>query len=461
MNGQNGRWLFLGGFFLPFLAFLFTLPTDLTIAHFGVDGGELIAASRTWGVAHPPGYPTYIVLSNLFSQLPIGNIALRYNLFSACCMAVAAGFVTLIVWERQQRSAGKTALVCGWTFGLTGLVWQQAIIAEVYGLFLALLSGALWALVSKRPFWLIGLLFGFAITGHPTALIFLPIFLFDLKNGSAWRSFLGGILVGLTPFGLLPWLARSGSPVIWGDPTTLSGWWWLVSSELYRPLLFGLPAAAWGPRLASWAGALLAQQTLLWLPLVVWALWQTNQQEAKRPLGHDLLWLGCGGAVLLMALGYNTGDAIVFTLPMWMVTAVLMDKSLEYVGNVALFLPLTLLLLNFNELKVHSDKYERESIVQLLDEVPKNAVLETSGDPTTFSLWYFRYAEQQRPDILHVDNTLWPFSWYRANLQALHPTNEFPEEADWQQARAWLGQQGPLCLVKRDSSGKIWPECAQ
>ena len=38
------------------------------------DSGELAAAVHTLGVAHPPGYPLYVLLGKLFSVLvPIGR----------------------------------------------------------------------------------------------------------------------------------------------------------------------------------------------------------------------------------------------------------------------------------------------------------------------------------------------------------------------------------------------------
>ncbi|RLC93667.1 MAG: hypothetical protein DRI77_11675, partial [Chloroflexi bacterium] len=37
------------------------------------------------GVAHPTGYPLYVLLGKLFTLLPLGNVAWRVNLASAVC----------------------------------------------------------------------------------------------------------------------------------------------------------------------------------------------------------------------------------------------------------------------------------------------------------------------------------------------------------------------------------------
>ncbi|HID51919.1 MAG TPA: DUF2723 domain-containing protein, partial [Anaerolineae bacterium] len=70
-----------------------TLAPDLTAAHWGGDGGELITAAVTLGVPHPPGYPTYVLLGKLFGFLPVGSVAYRFNLFSAVAVALAAAVV--------------------------------------------------------------------------------------------------------------------------------------------------------------------------------------------------------------------------------------------------------------------------------------------------------------------------------------------------------------------------------
>lgn len=64
-----------------------------------VDSGELIVAARSLGVAHPPGFPFYLMLAHLASLVPLGTVALRVNLASALFGAGAAGTITLVVAE--------------------------------------------------------------------------------------------------------------------------------------------------------------------------------------------------------------------------------------------------------------------------------------------------------------------------------------------------------------------------
>jgi hypothetical protein len=157
--------------FFAFLVYVLTLAPDLTWANFGTDGGELITAAVTLGVPHPPGYPTYVLLGKLISLIPMGTVAYRFNLFSAVCVSLAAGFVTGIVREEGKETS---AMAVGLCLAFAPLVWGQAVITEAYGLNLLMVALFVWALWRNRPPVLVGLLFGLCLTTHLTAIRVLP-----------------------------------------------------------------------------------------------------------------------------------------------------------------------------------------------------------------------------------------------------------------------------------------------
>jgi hypothetical protein len=59
----------------------------------GGDSGELIVASCSLGLPHPPGYPLFAMIGWLFTHIPFGSIAWRVNLFSAVCGVIASAFL--------------------------------------------------------------------------------------------------------------------------------------------------------------------------------------------------------------------------------------------------------------------------------------------------------------------------------------------------------------------------------
>lgn len=72
-----------------------TLAPTVTL----VDSGELIVAAKSLGVAHPPGFPLYVLLAHLATLVPLGNVAARVNFASALFAALASAAVSLVVIE--------------------------------------------------------------------------------------------------------------------------------------------------------------------------------------------------------------------------------------------------------------------------------------------------------------------------------------------------------------------------
>lgn len=404
------------------VVFRLTLAPDLTWANYGVDGGELITAVATRGLPHPPGYPLYRLLTAPLAHLPLGGlVAYRFNLFSAVCVALAAGLVAAASRQmpapdsspQQQRI---TAVAVGLAFAFAPLVWGQALITEVYGLALLLLAAFLWALLGQRPSWFTGLLLGLSLTAHLSAGLLLPLALAQTPRAN-WGRLLAGFALGLLPFAALPWLAHPASPVVWGDPHTLSGWWWLVSGQLYGGYLFSLPPAAWLPRLAAWGPQLLTQFTWAGLPLLLAGLFLLPASHKRAAIAS----LATAVFITLFAFTYRPDDAILYTLPALLLLSVWLTPALRRLGWAALLLPLILLLIHFNGQNLRADDAVRTRGEALLTAVPTQAILETPGDPTIFALWYFQHVEGQRPDIILVDAALFAHDWYRARLGHLYP----------------------------------------
>jgi len=459
VNGE--RWAVIGGAVTGGTAlavYWLTLAPDLTAAHWGGDGGELITAAVTLGVPHPPGYPTYVLLGKLFGFLPVGSVAYRFNLFSAVAVALAAAVVAVTAWDCKSQAdtesvlkhtegidgkrvnvlqrvfhlrrriafGGVAAVSAGLTFAFSSLVWSQAVITEVYGLNLLFLALFLGALLGKRPSLLTGFFLGLSITTHLTSLLMLPLTLWFTPR-QAWLKLGAGLLAGFLPLLTLPFLAQAGSPIVWGNPATLQGWWWLVSGRIYQANVLSLPTADMLPRLQEWGWLLLSQFSVLGIVLLGMGFWL----YARR--GQVKLAAGLGGTAVLYlfyAFTYRQADAIVLALPALLLLTFLLLPVLQQMRGWALLLPLTLLLLNFNGQNLRHDAGLRPSAMTTLQQAPPDAVIITQGDPGLFALWYFHHVEGVRPDVAIVDDNLFAFDWYRRQIAAQYPDLIVPVEDD-------------------------------
>src|SRR5215831_21106438 len=77
------------GAVIALLALLVYLATLCPTVNF-IDSGELATDVYTLGIAHPTGYPLFMILGHLFSRIPLGlRVIEQINLLSALCCSAA------------------------------------------------------------------------------------------------------------------------------------------------------------------------------------------------------------------------------------------------------------------------------------------------------------------------------------------------------------------------------------
>ena len=199
---------------------IFGLVTSTLLAIYGVttsnhitlgDAGDLIAAAKMLGIAHPPGYPTFTLLGFLFSKiLWFLEPAYLINLMNALFGALAAGVLGVLSW--RLFSNWPVAVFTGLSLGLTSSVWSLATSTEVYTLNL-LFNNLLWLLAiefrkARRPrtFYAFCWILGLALTNsYPLILLTgLGMILIFPKDTYRPKLLLRGSLYGL--LGLSPYL---------------------------------------------------------------------------------------------------------------------------------------------------------------------------------------------------------------------------------------------------------------
>lgn len=488
MAAPTARKVFLAlAFVIPLPVYLLTLAPGLTWAHHGADGGDLVTAAYTLGVPHPPGYPTYTLLAWSFTHLPLGEVAWRVNLLSALSSAAAAALIYWTVVRLANEGFDTPAIIAGlgaaWSYAFAPLVWSQALIAEVYGLaglWTALILGLTMPPPRERGRLLtLGLVWSLGLGVHLTLISLAPVVLWAV--GRAVRparrlfvfrpssfvilGFLGGLLAWL----YLPLRAGRGG-VTWGQPTTLEGFWWLVSGALYRDYVFALPASALAGRLAAWAqtwrnGLGLTGVALATLGVVGLA-------------GRRRSWLIATGLSFIIlnlyALGYNTTDSVVYLVPAFVIGCIWLGAGLADLFSrlrawgkagrwltplmlaLALAPPAWTLARNRAALDLSGDHNVQRFCQAVMRDAPSRAILLTTTDRQTFALWYCQQIEGLRPDVALVDEGLRGFDWYRAGLQQTHP-DLWIGQAD-AGAPLMLTDGHPRCHVNREAQ-MGWLDC--
>ena len=443
------------------LAALPALALYLRTLHPGLpagDSGELITVAATGGVAHPPGYPLYTMLAGAFLRLlPAGSLAWRANLFSAVCMAAAAG----VLAAAAARAARSTAagVLAALLFATATVAWRYALVAEVFALHALLAAGVLFAL-TLRPARAVGALAfagALALSHHHTLLLLaLPAWLVTFARASAaaaaaerarMRARLLGVsvwaaLAGLAPLLWIPFAARHRDALVWGDATTWHGFLSLLTRAEYGT--FQLDAAGLGAR-GSGAAQVLAFVRALphvfgWPALVLALAGAVALARQQRALALVL----AGYAVLQLwfftRIGFPTDQAVLrgvverfYILPL-VALAFAAGAGVAWLGSrvrgagarlTALTALLALLVLALapraRGISERGNMLTASYGRALLASLPPRAVLFTRGDVQHNALAYLTRVERLRPDVTLVDQELMTYPWYVRRVRAREP----------------------------------------
>ena len=423
--------------------YLLTLAPSITWRHDGADSGELAVAAAVLGVPHPPGYPTWTLLAWVFTHLPVGELARRVVLLSAFSAAAAVALVAWLVqalW-RQQAGVRAGAVLGGLVLAFQFTFWSQAILIEVYALhtlFVALIAALVLPqsrneMARRRT---AAFVFGLGLGNHLSLVFMAPWLLLGfgakLPPLTAARRLFGLLLLclaGLAVYIYLPLAAGRQPTLRWGDPTTPSGFWWLVSAQMYRGAPFGLTVPEMLSRVRAWTGLL--AQPLAWpgLALAALGLWRLAAQERRLAAAT----VGVALMVALYALGYATVDAFVYLLPVFLLAALwqaagvlavaawLARRRAAWLVWLVCLLPALLLRQNWAGVDLSHDQAARQYAQDALAAAAPNALLIASGDEHAFALWYVQDGLGQRPEVAVVERTLWNFDWYRRHLAQRWP----------------------------------------
>jgi hypothetical protein len=306
-------------FVVALLLYTLTLAPTVTL----VDSGELILAAWGLGVAHPPGFPLWVMLAHLASLVPLGNVAVRINFSSALFAALACAILTLVMAEliittsssatskrtsksaqqrrkREDSTGGRfltftPAAGAGLLVAFSKTLWSYATITEVYALNTLLIVMVFFLMVRWRrrilesqttkgeqvtthDRWLYAAAFIFGLAmgvHHVTVGLTLPAVATVVYRTQGLKFFTSrrllyaalisiGALVAVYTY--LP-LAACRSPMMnWGNPRSLQEIWWHITGRQYRVFFVFSPAII-GAQFVEFCRMLSREFGFPWLPV--------------------------------------------------------------------------------------------------------------------------------------------------------------------------------------------------
>ena len=459
------------------------------------DWGEMQTVPHVLGVAHPTGYPAYVLIGWVAQLAPLGSVAFRANLLSALLVAGALAVTAAILIRLGVRPiiavAGALAL------GAVRTVWSTATVAEVDPLHLLLVAlllhrALVWA-DERRPRDLVigSLLVGLALGNHLLTLFVAPfVAIFVIWIGRheiaarprALAAMTATAALGLSAYLYVP-IAAAGSPLVYNGPVTIERFAWLVSGTQFRGQ-FGFlePGGA-----ADLAGSFASLSSVL-------ARTGTPVFPVLGTIGLMVLFrwrraYGLMSCAILLATLYAWATYLRlehYLLVVWLVLAIGAAVAVESVARLTDHRPLRssrlavapllgalclasavcLTAANWRSSDRSADDSASDYVDAVFAALPPNAAILSEWDAST-PLWHAQLVLDRRPDVLIVDDTNvvyegWgtrerriaslicerPVFIIRLRDHALVPTRERYRLEPFIPVRVALG--GPSAAVRRD-----------
>lgn len=433
------------------LVFVASMALDLRTLMPGLgfwDTGEFQSLGPVLGIAHPTGYPSYVLLLWLASVLlqPFGEPALRANLLSALLVSGAGALVAIALVQVTRRAA--VGVLGGVLLVTAPIAWQNAVRADPHalhlflaGLLLVLLLG--WSIRERgaRPHagrWLLAgaVCFGVSLGNHALTLLLAPgiaLFVLAVAPTILWRQWrlvlacaVALIATTVVIYAYIPIRAAMDPPLDYAHPTDWASFSYLVFGQQFTgtfhtmPTLseavhtvwgvigdnlgIGAPIALVGVVTGIWRRPRLMLLTIPWFVLPIWFLLGYENADIDRyylvPILVTVVWAGLAidwAWTLVLEAWRRWG-------PPTLDRADLVRTLITVGATGVLLLPLLLPVADRSAKADEStDTGARVWLDATLAALEPDAVVLSWWSYST-PLWYGRWVEGRRPDITIIDD---------------------------------------------------------
>lgn len=415
------------------------------------DNAEFATLGTTGGIAHPSGYPLYLLWLHATSWLPATSPA-----HAAAIATAVLGASSVVVLHAACRAWGArplAATIAVAIFAAAPIVLRIETEAEVFALNCLVVAGVIWLAALDGPLrgWrraaALGLVAGLGLSNHLTCVLIAPVGILGviravrettLPKPAVVGLAIAGLLVGLLPYGYA--FVAADTPLSWGHVHSFGELVALFTRRDYggpgafqthgaevsaATSIFGLTATLartwlWAPLLLGgatlvyrlvrsvngeprWGWAMLASSFVLAGPLLV-----SRFNVAPEGIGLYVCQRFYVLPALLMAIPIAVGlSGLAKLIPPTRISeraGIAIAATVGFAAVAGTSLP--------HVLRVHTRAVE-DSARNMLRSLPLGAVVIESQDDLHSGAGYVQWALGERQDVVMVTWSMMSMQWYR------------------------------------------------
>ena len=397
------------------------------------DDGLFITTATFAGVAHPPGYPLYVLFGWLASHVPLGEVAWRVHALSGLMGALTCACIAWVVLRRTGNR--PAAWLAGAALAASEHFWSQAIIADVYtmntaAVFLTLALVQEAAAARRTRLWIAAAaVYGLGLANHyPLLILASPLFVaYAVGAGRDFRRRIPYLvpvaaLAAAALYGWMVWRSHQPAPVNFLGPI---GSWGEFLSFVDRSIYSHIdenPNAGLADKL-SFAGHFLVQALLqfgvIGTLVALWGAFASCRSGWRLGFSCEALAFVASSFLLIAMLGFNYEPLRISTfrpypliaygiLALWLGhgadaltrwVRVRQARLLPAAYAAGALLVAGLCAWNVGVNYRPHDRFAEEQARALLDITVKDSVFVLYSDPFVGPMSYLHWVKGLRPDL--------------------------------------------------------------
>ncbi|OGS45520.1 MAG: hypothetical protein A2539_10160 [Elusimicrobia bacterium RIFOXYD2_FULL_34_15] len=415
-----------------------------------------------YGIAHPPGYPLYVILGKLFSLLiPFGNIAYRLNVMSALFAGLTSVIFCLTIKHLNNNSLIENknntyiisicSFIAAFCLAISKTLWSVSIVAEMYTINTFFIVMIIYLLLVNRHLLLSVFLLGISMGNRIDIVLITPgIFYYIVSN----KEFLDKykifsirsivylsivFILGFSVYFYLPFRSKTMPYLNWNKPDNIQTLIETITRKTHGSTLDLISSRytindVLAPEMNVYFKRTFKLFSVLGIPIIILGFLNLYKKQKNILITTSIIYLIAGPLFITIAKMPPNPHALAIMDPHYLISdlmlafwfvygLLLLSYKLKKYSFTFFIIPVLIFASNFKTQNMRYNFNAYDFARNVFRSLPKNSIVISREDIQVFSEWYLQLVEKKRDDITVIAKGLSNSKWYQEILNKYNNTN--------------------------------------